>query len=64
MSIAVIGFIAMFLAVFLLFVLVSRVMARRSREREDRKTWDEGKRRRAQTEDDEAWKANRKMPMK
>jgi flagellar biosynthesis/type III secretory pathway M-ring protein FliF/YscJ len=64
MSIAVIGFIAMFLAVFLLFVLVSRVVARRSREREDRKAWDEGQRRRAQTEDEEAWKANRKMPMK
>jgi uncharacterized protein HemY len=64
MTTVVIGFIAMFLALFLLFVIISRVMARKSQEKEDQLAWEEGQRRRSKTAEDEAWKANKQMPMK
>jgi NADH:ubiquinone oxidoreductase subunit 3 (subunit A) len=64
MILAVLGFIAMFLVVFLLFIVISRVMARKAREKEDQIAWEEGHRRRSQAAEDEAWKANKRMPMK
>ncbi len=64
MLITVLGFIAMFLLVFAIFVIFTRNVAGRAQAKEDSKTWREGERRRTEAKDDEAWRANRRMPMK
>jgi uncharacterized protein HemY len=64
MTMVVLGFVAMFLVVFLIFVGISRITARKAAQKEDQKAWEEGQRRRAQTEDEAAWRANKRMPMK
>ena len=62
--ITIAGFLAIFLAVFVLYLGFAKVAARRAERKESDKLWAEGQRRRAETADSEAWKANQKMPWK
>jgi NADH:ubiquinone oxidoreductase subunit 3 (subunit A) len=64
MTTAVLGFVAMFLVVFVSIVAISRIIARKAQQKEDQRAWEEGQRRRAETEDEAAWRANKRMPMK
>jgi NADH:ubiquinone oxidoreductase subunit 3 (subunit A) len=64
MWIAVLAFIAIFVVVFLIYVVASRFLARRASEKADEDAWAEGHRRRTEASQDEAWRANQRMKMK
>jgi hypothetical protein len=64
MSTSVLIFIGVFAVLFVIFIVFSRLMARRTAKKDDDKTWQEGQQRRAKAEEDAAWRANKQMKMK
>lgn len=57
-------YIPVFVIVFLIFFATGVMKAKKAEKKQDQKNWEEGQRRRAQTEEDAAWRANKNMPMK
>ena len=64
MLISAIWFGAMFLVIFPPCLALSRVIAQKSRKKEDRRFWEEGQRRRAEAAAEEAWLVNRETNLK
>jgi NADH:ubiquinone oxidoreductase subunit 3 (subunit A) len=64
MIIPVLGFVASFLAVFLIYLTISRFLAQRAQQKEDLQNWEEGQRRRELAEKHEAWRENQRTYLK
>jgi NADH:ubiquinone oxidoreductase subunit 3 (subunit A) len=64
MIIPVLGFVASFLAVFLIYLMISRFLAQRAQQKEDLQNWEEGQRRRELAEKDEAWRENQRTHLR
>jgi hypothetical protein len=61
--IIVMGFVASFLVVFALYLVITRTHARKAEAKLDLEIWHEGQRRRAKLGNEEAWNENKRMPL-